>query len=74
MLQSFGVIVKERTTVDIMKKKERNHFELEHIETFLRLNECSKTIKEWEARSNFKRIVKAFQSKMDNSFTRENVL
>ena len=39
LLQSFGIIVKERTKMEIMKRKERNHFELENIETFWRLNE-----------------------------------
>ena len=55
MLQSFGVIVKERTKLEIIEKKERNNFELKDIETFLRLNEYPKTIKKWGARSNFKR-------------------
>ena len=38
-MQSFGVIVKERTKMKIIEKKERNHFEHEDIEIFLRLNE-----------------------------------
>lgn len=57
-LQNFGVIIKERTKMEIKEKKQRNHFELEDIETFLRLNEYPKTIKEWGARSNFKRVCK----------------
>ena len=39
LLQSFGVIVKERTKMKIIEKKERNHFEQKDIEIFLRLNE-----------------------------------
>ena len=39
--------------MEIIEKKERNHFELKDTETFLKLNEYSKTIKEWGARSNF---------------------
>ena len=42
MLQSFGVIVKDRIKMEIIEKKERNHFELEDIETVLRLNEYPK--------------------------------
>ena len=38
LLQSFGVIVKDRIKMEIIEKKERNHFELEDIETVLRLN------------------------------------
>ena len=45
LLQSFGVIVKDRTKIEIIEKEERNHFELEDIETFLRLNEYPKAIK-----------------------------
>ena len=74
MLQSFGVIVKERTKIEIVVKKERNHFELEDIENFLRLNEYPKTIKERGARSILNGLVKTFQSKMGNSLTRYNVL
>ena len=44
-------------------KTEINYFELEDIETFLRLNEYPKTIKEWGARSNFKRVCKNFSIK-----------
>ena len=39
LLQSFCVIVKERTKMEIPEKKERNNFELEDTETLLRLNE-----------------------------------
>ena len=46
LLQSFGVIVKERTKMGITKKKLRNHFECEDIKIFLSLNEYRKTIKE----------------------------
>ena len=46
--------------MEIIEKKEIIHLELEDIETFLRLNEYSKTIKEWGARSNFKRACKNF--------------
>ena len=46
--------------MEIIEKEEIIHFELEDIETFLRLNEYSKTIKEWGARSNFKRACKNF--------------
>ena len=46
--------------MEIIEKKEIIHFELEDIETFLRLNEYPKTIKEWGARSNFKRVCKNF--------------
>ena len=42
LLQSFGVIVKDRIKMEIIEKKERNHFELEDIETVLRLNEYPK--------------------------------
>ena len=59
-MQNFGVIIKERTKMEIKEKKQRNHFELEDIETFLRLNEYQKMIKEWRARSNFKRAFKMF--------------
>ena len=44
----------------IIEKKEKNHFELKNIETFLRLNKYPTTIKEWGARSNFKRACKNF--------------
>ena len=54
-LQSFGVIAKERTKMEIIENKERNYFELRHIETFLKINEYPKTLKELGARSNFKR-------------------
>ena len=60
--------------MEIIEKKERNYFETENIETFLRLNEYPKTIKESRGRSNWNKLVKSFQSKMDNSFTRDNVL
>ena len=59
-MQNFGVIIKERTKMEIKEKKQRNHFEREDIETFLRLNEYPKIIKEWRARSNFKRACKMF--------------
>ena len=42
------------------RKKERNHLELEDIETFLMLNEYPKMIKEWGARSNSKRSCENF--------------
>ena len=38
--------------MEIIEKKERNYFETENIETFLRLNEYPKTIKESRRRSN----------------------
>ena len=60
LLQNFGVIIKERTKMEIIEKKQRNHFELEDIETFFRLNEYPKMIKEWRARHNFKRACKIF--------------
>ena len=60
LLQSFCVIVKERTKMEIAEKKERNHFELEDTETLVRLNEYPKTIEEWVARSSFKRACKNF--------------
>ena len=59
-MQNFGVIFKERTKMEIKEKKQRNHFELEDIETFLRLNEYQKMIKEWRARSSFRRACKMF--------------
>ena len=37
------VIGKGRTKIEIIEKKERNHFELGDIEIFLRLNEYPKT-------------------------------
>ena len=49
--------------MEIIEKKERNHFQLKDIETFLRLNEYPNTIKEWGARSNFKRACKSFSIK-----------
>ena len=57
LLQSFGIIVKKRTKMEMIEKKERNHFELEDIETFLKLSEYPKT---WGARSNFKRYRESF--------------
>ena len=59
-MHSFDVIVKERTKMEIIEKKERNHFEVEDIETFLRLNEYPNTIKELGVRSNFKQTCKNF--------------
>ena len=44
----------------IVEKKERNHFEFKDIETILRLNENLMKIKEWGARSNFKRAGRNF--------------
>ena len=44
----------------IIEKKEKNHFELNNVGTFLRLNKYPRTIKEWKARSNFKRACKNF--------------
>ena len=38
ILQSFYVIVKERTKMKIIGRKETNYSELEDIETLLRLN------------------------------------
>ena len=49
--------------MEIIEKKERNHFELEGIEIFLRLNEYPKAIKERGTRSNFKRACKNFSIK-----------
>ena len=46
--------------MEIIEKKQRNYFELEDIETFLRINEYPTTIKEKGARSNFKRDCKNF--------------
>ena len=69
LLQSFHVIVIERNKMEIIKKKERNHFELEDIETLLRLNEYPKTIKNGKQDPILNRLVKAFQLKMGNSFT-----
>ena len=46
--------------MELIEKKERNHFELKNIENFMRLNEYPKTIKEWGGRSNFKRARKNF--------------
>ena len=46
--------------MEIIEKKEIIYFELEDIETFLTPNEYPKTIKEWGARSNFKRACKNF--------------
>ena len=43
-----------------MENGKRNYFELVDIESFLRLNEYPKTIKEQGARSNFKRASKNF--------------
>ena len=43
LLQSFGVTVKETTKMNIIKRKKRNHFELQDIKIFLRLNKYSKT-------------------------------
>lgn len=60
MLQSFGVIVKQKTKMEIIEKKARIHFEFEDIETFLRLNVCPKTGKEWGVKFNFKRACKNF--------------
>ena len=51
-----------------------NHFELKDIETFLRLNEYPKTIKNGVQDPILNGLVKTFQSKMGNSFTREYVL
>ena len=44
LMQDFGVTVKERTKMEIIENKEKNHFELQDIETFLRLNEYPKII------------------------------
>ena len=60
MLQSFGVIVKQKTKMEIIEKKARIHFEFEDIETFLRLNVCPKTGKEWGVKFHFKRACKNF--------------
>ena len=57
-MQSFGVIAKEKTEMEIKEKKERNHFELEDIGMSLRLNENPKLIREWRARSNFEQACK----------------
>ena len=46
--------------MEIIEKKERNNFELKDIETFLRLNEYPKTIKQWGVRSKFKWACKSF--------------
>ena len=46
--------------MEIIENKERNNFELKDIETFLRLNEYPKTIKEWGVRSKFKWACKSF--------------
>ena len=63
MLQSFGIIVKKRTKIEIIEKKKINHFKTEDIETLLGLNEYTKTIKEWRARSNFKLTYKNFSTR-----------
>ena len=56
----FVAIVKERTKMEIIEKKGKKYFEIEDIETFFKLNEYPKTIKEWEQISNFKGTCKNF--------------
>ena len=62
-MQSFGVIAKERTEMEIIEKKERNHFELEDIEMSLRLNENPKLIRDGEQDPILNRLVKTFSQK-----------
>ena len=62
-MQSFGVIAKERTEMEIIEKKERNHFELEDIEMSLRLNENPKLIRDGEQDPILNRLVKTFNQK-----------
>ena len=46
--------------MEIIEKKAKKYFEIEDIETFFKLNEYPKTIKEWEQISNFKGTCKNF--------------
>ena len=62
-MQSFGVIAKERTEMEIIEKKERNHFELEDTEMSLRLNEDPKLIRDGEQDPILNRLEKTFNQK-----------
>ena len=56
--------------MEIIEKKDTNHFQLKDIEIFLRLNAYSQRLKNGEQDP----ILNWLQSKTDNSLTRDNVL